>query len=151
MATPKLSQTDKAKLSLAGEYSVAAELCKRNFFASVTYGNAKATDVLIFDYSCYNRKYKTIEVKTTRGTRFVTSFFNKYYDKNAPHPDYWVLVQIDKNDIFHYYILTHDEMGKVQMDRNGSTTWPTTKSHGVDNVLLSHVVDFEEKWDKVEL
>lgn len=139
------SQSKKNQLQMAGEYGVCAELCKRGYDVSLTLGNAKAVDVFV---GMPNNTYRTIEVKTTRSTRFVTNFFQKYGDRSKPHPDYWVLVRIDANDIFHYYVLSHDEMGLIQMSRNNMTTWESVPK-GVDNVLLSQVSQYEGQWSKI--
>ena len=130
---------------MAGEYGVCSELSKRGVNAVITMRNAKAVDILLIGT---DGRVKIIEVKTTRGTNFVTSFFKKYYDKSKPHPDYWVMVYIDKNDVSHYYVLTHEEIGNVQMQRNKMSTW-TPNSTGVDNVLLSNVKFFENAWEKI--
>ena len=141
----KKSSKTKYHLSLAGEYGVCSELSKRGFDVSMTLGNAKAVDVWVLRN---NGSYARIEVKTTRGKKFVTGFFQKYYNVSNPsHPDFWVLVYIDVNDVSHYYILTHQEMGNLQMVRNGMTTWAPV--NGVDNVLLRDVKTFEDDWDKI--
>ena len=57
---------------MAGEYGVCAELFKRGFDANITYGNMKATDIIIL---MPDKTYRRIEVKTSRETRFVTGFF----------------------------------------------------------------------------
>ena len=130
---------------MAGEYGVCAELLKRGLCASVTLGNAKAVDVILY---LDDKTYKRIEVKTSSNKRFVTGFFQKYYDKNNPlHPDFWVLVRIDEEYQSHYYILTHEEMGQVQMQRNEMDTWE--RIIGCDNVLLRDVEQFENMWDKI--
>lgn len=138
------NQFGKQLLGMAGEYGVCAELSKRGFDANITMGNAKATDVVIF---LEDKSFRRIEVKTTRSTRFVTGFFQKYYDKDKIHPDFWILVQIDAENVSHYFILTHEEMGKVQMDRNEMDKWE--KIDGCDNVLLKDIEQFEDKWDKI--
>lgn len=139
------SSTEKYELSMAGEYGVCAELSKRGYDASITLGNAKATDVVIF---LEDKSFRRIEVKTTRSTRFVTGFFQKYYDKDKIHPDFWILVQIDAENVSHYFILTHEEMGKVQMDRNEMDDWE--RIEGCDNVLLRDLEPFKEKWETIE-
>lgn len=136
----------KAMISLAGEFGVASELLKQGIDATITFGNAKATDVIVYD-SKMPHIFKRIEVKTSKSKRFVTNFFQKYGDKTKPHPDYWVIVHIDRNNISHYFVLTHDEMGQVQMNRNGMTTWGQVI--GVDNVTLNDVKSFEGEWDKI--
>ena len=146
-----MKQNTKVKLSryqlgMAGEYSVCAELLKRGFNVSITMGNAKATDVLVFQE---DETYKRIEVKTSRSTRFVTGFFQKYYDRlQSHHPDFWVLCHIDADYVSHYYILTHEEMGHVQMERNKMDGWKKVEK-GCDNVLLKHVEQYENQWDKI--
>lgn len=151
-SSQKGRQREKQFLGLAGEYGVCAELSKRGIPCSLTFGNAKAADVLVFgkqgQKSCY-----IIEVKTSKSTRFVTNFFQKYGDKNKqPHPDFWVIVHIDEKDenlTSSYHILTHEEMGQVQMERNKMTKWePAPK--GCDNVLLQHIKQFEGKWDTIK-
>ncbi len=137
------NQKYKQRLSIAGEYGACAELAKRGIDASITLGNAKATDLIIFQKDSFKR----IEVKTTRSTRFVTNFFQKYYDKIRLHPDFWILVHIDTNNVSHFYILTHEEMGEVQMKRNKMDRWEEIK--GCDNILLRDIKPFEDKWDKL--
>ena len=56
-------QAAKYHLSLAGEYYVAAELQRRGIHASVTYGNAKQTDVVAFCEA--STRAVVIEVKAT--------------------------------------------------------------------------------------
>ena len=138
------NQTERFRLSMAGEYGVCAELSKRGYDVSITMGNAKAVDVYVFTGNVVRR----IEVKTTRSNKFVTGFFQKYFDPSQCHPDYWVLVHIDSQNISHFFILTHQEMGNVQMQRNGKNTWGPNPG-GVDNVLLKHIVQFENMWSKI--
>ncbi len=139
---------------MAGEYSVAAELNKRGFNASITLGNAKAADIIITKDLGDVKIFKSIEVKTSRESRIVTSFFPKYSDKSKSHPDYWVIVHIDDSERFHYYILTHEELGHIQMVRNNMDTWapiPKGTKRGCDNILLSSISQFENKWDKITI
>lgn len=139
------SSVEKYKLSMAGEYGVCAELSKRGFDVSITMGNAKAVDIFVVIGTVLRR----IEVKTTRSTKFVTNFFQKYFNPSQSHPDYWVLVHIDSNNNSRFFVLTHQEMGDVQMQRNRMNSW-LQNSGGVDNVLLKHVIGFENQWDKIK-
>lgn len=141
------NQLGKQLLGMAGEYSVCAELLKRGHNASVTMGNAKAVDIVVL---LQDNTYRRIEVKTSRNKRFVTGFFQKYYDINkSPRPDFWILMHIDEDNKSHYYILTHKEMGNVQMKRNEMDVWEQIV--GCDNVLLKDVEQFEDNWDKIIL
>jgi len=55
---------DRSVLSVAGEYAVAAELCRRNIYAQLTIGNLKRADLLVFLESGGMAK---IEVKAKQG------------------------------------------------------------------------------------
>jgi hypothetical protein len=141
----KTTQTEKHFLNLAGEYGVCSELAKRNITASITYGNHKSADVLIINAE--TKKVLVLEVKTTRSKKIVTGFFQKFKTENTIHPNFWIFVLIDKNNISRYFILSHLELAEVQKKRNGMTKW--SYINGVDNVLLENFENFENCWDKI--
>jgi len=146
---PKTSQAEKAYLSRAGEFGTLSELLKRNLDARITIGNTKAMDIQVM-YPDGN--WKSIEVKTSRNKRFVTNYWQKYYDPNKVHPDYWVIVYIDKDEASHYHILTHAELGVIQAKRAGRSPEDYSKDDcpkGVDNVELKHIAIFENMWEKI--
>lgn len=66
LATPKakLKRVDGQVTGLAGELFVAAELLKRGLQTSVTFGNAKAIDLLA--YNPETEKSFTVQVKSVR-------------------------------------------------------------------------------------
>ena len=66
---------DKYYLNLAGEYRTAAELLKRELFATITYGNKKGADIYAIGP---NRRTAVVEVKASNSQRFVTGFYQKY-------------------------------------------------------------------------
>ncbi len=162
----KKTEINKYYLSLAGEYRVASELLKRNLNATVTFGNAKSADVVVYGS---NRKARIIEVKTSQQKNFVTSFYNKYKNAEQEHPDFWVLLQVkvdaDYNFSERFFILSHTELAKIQAKRNRAyrlkhgditenqkLTWEQhyqLSQKGVDNVLLTDVEKHENKWDKI--
>ena len=126
---------EKQFLCKAGEYSVCAELQKRNINASVTAGAMLPGDIIIY----HDLKIWMVEVKTTKSAKIVTAFFQKYYDpERINKPAFWVLVHIHPETLISdYYVLTHEEMTKEQMIRNGMTEWKAVK-RGVDNILVSN-------------
>ena len=143
---------NKYRLGLAGEFGVASELLKRGYNATVTYGNAKSVDIIVG----VSNVYKTIEVKTagpypttSRKPHIVTGFFQKYGDPDTKHPDYWVLVQVETDLRSRYFVLTHEQLGKIQMQRNKMDSWQSVPK-GVDNVLLSSLQEYEDRWDIIE-
>ena len=80
----------------------------------------------------------------------MTGFFQKYKSTETPHPDFWVFVMIDNNFRSRFFILKHEELAQIQMARNKMTNWNEVKN-GVDNVLLNHILDFENNWEKLIL
>jgi len=142
----KQSQEEKYCLNMAGEFSVCAELQKRKIDATVTYGNKKAVDIIIIGK---NKQAWSVEVKTTTSNKFVTGFFQKYYQADIePRPNFWVLVKIeDKTKNADFYVLTHKEMGEVQKGRNKMKEWH--KVIGVDNVLTEHIEEYKNKWETI--
>jgi hypothetical protein len=64
MALTKKPRADGQLSALAGEFFVAAELLKREFQTSITFGNAKAIDLLAHN-STINHIFK-VQVKTLR-------------------------------------------------------------------------------------
>ena len=139
----KQSQEEKAFLSGAGEFGTLSELLKRQLDARITIGNKKAVDIQVM-YP--DGTWKSIEVKTSRSKRFVTNYWQKYYDTPV-HPDYWVIVYIDQNEVSHYHILTHQELGPIQTKRNGCP--PEECLKGCDSIELKHIKDFENMWEKI--
>jgi len=164
----KKAKIGKYHLSLAGEYRVASELLKRGLNATVTFGHAKSADVITYGA---NRKAAVIEVKASQQKNFVTGFYNKFRTPEQEHPDFWVLVQFkseSKGDSTErFFILSHAELSVVQAERNRAyrlrhgdikegqkLLWEdhhhlTNDAHGVDNVLLTDVESYENKWDKI--
>lgn len=143
----KQKQLEKHFLNLSGEYGVCSELAKRGITANLTLGNFKAVDIIFADLT--NKKMWTIEVKTTASDRVVTGFFQKYHSKEVYGPDFWIIVKVEKNLMSRYFILTHSEMGDIQVQRNGMVSWG--KVNGVDNVLLKHIEPYEDKWETIIL
>ena len=45
-------------------------------------------------------------------------------------------------------VLTHYELAQAQMKSNKVDEWKENKG-GVDNIPLSTIVEFENKWDKI--
>ncbi len=140
----------KHMLGIAGEFRVCAELLKKGFQASVTFGNNKATDIIV---AGENHKFVRVEVKTSKNQKnFVTGYYPKYTDLEKIHPDIWVFYSPDKElsttgDRF--FIATHDEIGKLQLVVNNGNK--TEKGGGVDNIPLSKIPpEFENRWHLLE-
>lgn len=141
-----MKQQKRYLLNLAGEFGVCSELAKRNILPNLTFGNYKSADILVINSN--NKKSISIEVKTSNSKRIVTGFFQKYKTRETPHPDIWIVVQIDIDMNSTYYILTHEEMATIQMERNKMEEWMHIKG-GVDNISTDQLTNFEGKWEKI--
>lgn len=141
---------DKGQIGLAGEFRVASEILRRGYFANITFGNAKATDIVVLGRK---DRFIRVEVKTSKNHRnFVTGYFPKYTDPNDLAPDLWVLYLPNKNGLSdgdRFFLLTHEEIGKLQLIVNKGNK--TEKGKGVDNiplkVLLENRPDSENRWN----
>lgn len=145
-------KSDKGQIGLAGEFRVASEILRRGYFASITFGNAKATDIVVLG----NRnRFIRVEVKTSKNNRnFVTGYFPKYSGPSDSEPDLWIFYLLNKNKLSdgdRFFLLTHAEVGKLQFIVNKGNI--TKKGKGVDNiplkVLLEHRPDSEDRWNLI--
>lgn len=102
-----MQKLDKSQIGMAGEMRVASELLKRGYNASITFGNAKATDIVVLGEK---NRFLRVEVKTSKSRHnFVTGYYPKYTDPKKVHPDVWVFFMPDgeansDGDVF--YLLT---------------------------------------------
>ncbi|TSA58313.1 MAG: hypothetical protein D4R39_00910 [Methylophilaceae bacterium] len=94
----KSAKINKESVGLAGEYAVASELCKRGFYAQLTLGNHKKTDLIVES----NNKLFRVSVKSKQGSTWpkVTGiwapgdllvFVDFEGKSNDERPDFYVL------------------------------------------------------------
>ena len=145
--TELTKQEKRHFLNLAGEFSVCAELLKRNVQANVTFGNQKSTDVTVIDK---DKKVKTVEVKTSNGKRFLISFYQKFPPpKSHPAPDFWVFVHIN-SETFHsdFYVLTHEQLAdETKKLFYQNKEWEVQK--GLDWIELEQLEKYKNDWNKI--
>jgi hypothetical protein len=143
---------DKYYLNLVGEYRTAAELLKREIFATITYGNKKGADIYAIGP---NRRTAVVEVKASNSNRFVTGFYQKYKDEAQEHPDLWVLYRLAPDGGEEFFVLSHQEMADAQAARNFPGEIITWVQHaervvrGVDNVLATDLHEHASAWEKI--
>lgn len=141
-------------VGLVGEYLVAAELCKRGFYAQLTLGNHKKTDLLIESENAVG----CVSVKTKRGATWprvkgiwkecdlivFVDFKNKSIDER---PDFYILNTNDwKNLIKKLNRKKKDSLIDRKTntlyweDEEGFITWQGCQ------ISVSQVLEFKEKW-----
>lgn len=150
------TQISKSQLSQFGEFSVAAELNRRGFSATVTYGNMKNTDVVAFSDHGH---YAVIEVKTSSTSGFVTGITPekaKIKRKNV----FWVLISVrqDREEAKpRFFILSDAEIKKIQMDSDQIYLDGYVSRHGkeftgkgVPSFAIKKIEKHEGCWDKID-
>jgi len=121
----------KSCLSQFGEFSVAAELNRRGFSASVTYGNQKSMDVLALSE---DGRYAIIEVKTTTLKKFPTGLDKAKQKVDIPNR-FWVFVSTKLDSEIHdttYYVLTDREAKDLQSIEDDIYNVQYKAKHGID-------------------
>jgi hypothetical protein len=98
-------QTEKYHLAMAGEFFVAAQLQRLGLLASITYGNAKSADVVVFKDG--SDRVVVIEVKTTKQPQWT---FGGRISTESKKP--WVFVQLpeDCDQPPKFFVLTQSEL-----------------------------------------
>lgn len=142
-------------LGTSGEHRVCAELQRRGLSASITLGNAKSADLVVFGA---NKRVVIIEVKTSQTGKFLT----KYYQHEKPEgdrPDFWVFYNMGLTTtgefVDQFFILTDEEVAEVQaLANNISPIVPYSARFvqgkgGTDGFKMDAVVAYEDRWDKI--
>ena len=149
--SPGRMRMTKEHVSLAGEYAVAAELCRRGVYAQLTLGHHKRTDLLV-----------------EAGTTMLAISVKAKQRNDWPHvaqvlrPDeYLVLVDFQhKEDTERpdFYVLNSDDWDKLLDDFvQGAKNAKRDPTYGVVfsdgwkgvNVKQKMVVESRERWDKI--
>jgi hypothetical protein len=135
------SSIDKQKSGLAGEFFVAAELLKRNYQVSVTFGNAKAIDLLV--YNDKTDKTFTVQVKSLT---YKNCFPIKF--ETIKNDCIYVFVFLNKPDeSVQYFILTG---ATIRKDPNKYFGTSLSESSKLPAINYGPLRDYESKWDVFE-
>lgn len=132
---PKAKRADGQVTGLAGELFVAAELLKRGLQTSVTFGNAKAIDLLA--YNPESKKTFTVQVKAVRARN---AFPISHARVEANH--IYVFVILNKPNVAVRYFLVSGSVLANEPER--FTKWFTDpKFPGIPPAALE---PFENAW-----
>jgi len=140
---------------MAGEYAVASEICRRNFYAQITLGRLKRTDILV--YNPDSGKELRIEVKAKQGKEWpgirgindnqslliFVDFENK---KDNERPDFYILNAQDWRDFLNNFVINAPKF--KQLKDNYIPQWTDGYEGAV--VRPNQIVQHKERWDKVE-
>jgi hypothetical protein len=146
-----MEKLSKELLGLAGEYAVASELCKRGFYAQLTLGHHKRTDILIET----DTRMLRLQVKARQGSEWpsvpdlhrpddlliLVDFTRK---EALARPDFYVLALTDW-----LQLVSREKKRRpdITVDSQNRLSYPDGW-RGL-NIKLDHVADYKEKWDKI--
>ncbi len=150
----------KQDLSLAGEFAVASELCRRGIYAQLTLGLRKRTDLLVETETAMLR----IQVKAKQAKYWVLckGIFGKniilvfvdYQNKRVDErPDFYVLTPRDwENFVKSGWVSEKISEGKYKLDNENcpvhiNKEGEPTKGVGVEPEDIS---EHKEKWGKIK-
>jgi hypothetical protein len=147
-----MEQAEKYHLSLAGEYYVAAELQRRNVQASITYGNAKQSDVVAFCGS--GDRAVVIEVKSTTKDGWIVG---GHVPAPAGRP--WVFVHLDADSSRppRFFVLTQSELNAILKPLDTKYRANYLAKHGTEygdkpgvvTLSLKEAESHAGKWEKI--
>lgn len=148
-------QKIKSYLSQFGEFAVAAELNRRLFPASVTYGNQKSMDVIALSEHGH---YAAIEVKTSSEKGFPTGLSSEKQKKTIEN-QFWVFVHTElerDNPETAFYVLSDREIKSIQKQRDKQYSDKYKTKHGkafenkgVPTVMVDDIKSYKDKWDTI--
>jgi hypothetical protein len=146
-------QEAKYSKSIAGEFFVAAQLQRQGMLASVTYGNAKRTDVVAFAPG--GEKAAVIEVKSTSGSKWKVG-------SRCPEPSEqrWVFVYLPEKfeEAPSFYLLTQSEIHKILKPSEEEYFRKYKQKHGKEYgdkpgftaISLKQIESHKNRWDKIK-
>ncbi len=155
----KRMTVDKSTLSLAGEFAVASELCRRGIYAQLTLGLRKRTDLLIDAPA--ETKMLRIQVKTKKvknwpfckgifGEDIILVFVDYQKKSGEERPDFYILTSQDWETMVKKELSDKISQGQVRLDEHNCPTFVGRKtSQGMD-VFPEQISEYKERWEKIE-
>jgi len=161
-----MHKIDKNILGVAGEFAVAAELCRRNIYAQPTFGNQKRMDLLAFGPA---GEMLRLEVKTKQGGVWsncrgihgagVFLVFVDFAGKEADaRPDFYVLSAAEWREValaeMGRYETKHPERRVILGEDNVLRLPDEVNAQGHEycgvGVHPEYVTSYREAWHKVQ-
>jgi hypothetical protein len=141
-------------LSLAGEYAVASELCKRGLYSQLTLGNHKRTDILVETDSRVLR----ISAKAKQGYEWPAVngpvrpddfiIFVDFAGKNVEEKlDFYVMNLEDWKQFLQEEFARYGEKGRVLKNEDGTIIGPDGFK-GL-TVRVKQIIAYKDRWDKI--
>ncbi len=148
-------------LSLAGEFAVASELCRRGIYAQLTLGLRKRTDLLVETETAMLR----IQVKAKQGRTWpackgvsgenIILVFVEYQKKTLDErPDFYILTPDDWEKLVKKELNAKISNGEVELDGENCPIYikrnKVKKGYKGMDILPRQIIEHKERWGKVE-
>lgn len=151
----------KETLSLAGEFAVASELCRRGIYAQLTLGLRKRTDLLVETKT----KMLGIQVKAKQGRDWpnckgifgdnslliFVDYQNKAFNQR---PDFYILDSSDWGELVNRECAARISSGEIVVNQQNCPVWVKQVKNGKPYVGMGvspgKVTQHKERWDKIE-
>ena len=146
------TQKERYHMSMAGEYLVAAQLQRLQISSSITYGNAKRSDIMVFNTE--SEKCTSIEVKTTNKKKWPIGNRVPEYLKKI-----WVFVHLSSSiaEPPKFYILKQSEIYDILKPIEDKYLQNYKIKHGVEygnrpgvtTITIKQVKKYIDNWEKI--
>jgi hypothetical protein len=146
-------------VSLAAEFAVASELCRRGLYAQLTLGNKKRTDLLVHDEETNNFLRIEVKGKQTRewpgckgiyGKNVMMVFVDYMNKKESERADFFVLTVEDWRELVTENAKRYPN---VFVNERNVAVWTTQLSNGKPyegtGVKVTMIEKYREAWDKI--
>jgi hypothetical protein len=146
---------DKHTLSLAAEFAVASELCRRNIYAQLTLGLHKKTDLLIeTDNNMLRIQVKAKQGREWPGVKGTNKYdlilvLVDYQDKqDTERPDFYILTASDWKKFILELLDENIKAKSVKISDEYVPIW-SDGYHGT-GIKANHLIRFKDRWNKIE-
>jgi hypothetical protein len=145
----------RENLNMAGEYATASEICRRNFYAQITLGRLKRTDILV--YNPNTGKELRIEVKAKQGKEWpgikgindnltLLVFVDFQNKKDTERPDFYILNAKDWQEFLKKFVTNNSKFqelidGYIPLWKDG---------YSGTSVRPHQISQYKERWNKLE-
>lgn len=145
---------NRDNLSMAGEYATASEVCRHDFYAQITLGHLKRTDILV--YNPENQKEVKIEVKAKQermwphvkgisGESALLIFVDFKGKSETDRPDFYILNSKDWQDYLDANVRGAEDLREL-IDNTTPVWEDKTIGQGVE---VNEILAYKEKWEKL--
>jgi len=135
-----MNKFEKQLTGMAGEFLTVGKLFKRGLQASVTFGNAKAIDILAFNPT--NKKNYNVQVKTSRNKE---DFFLQEKKIDPEHIFVFIILNGFENNE-DYFIIKGSEI-KKNLNKFFGSTYKSENPSKMSAIRHRSLTEYKDNWN----